>query len=103
MRVKHGIRQFDDNDMILYEAWPGSSTYILRRPSKQQQQQRAGGAFHSQSRGSSLNVDDLLQYVSRSVSDGIERGMTAAVNAIAGNPGNNSVLNTHCIGFISVC
>lgn len=88
LRVKHGIRAFDDNDITLFESWPGSSTYVLRRPARS----RLTPSGSSRGGGDQQQFADLIQVVSQtvaqSVSIGIEKGMAAVMSNFAAHAGS---------------
>lgn len=78
LRVVHSIRNFDTkSELSLYETWPGSSRYIQRRPG------HATQATVVQPAPAELRLgNDFADLVTRSVSEGIERGMVAVLKAM---------------------
>lgn len=101
VRARHGMREFDDKDLPMYEAWPGSSRYIQRRPARQPAR---SPSFGNQNNGRDGNFHDLIhmvtQTVTQSVFAGIEQGMKAVMQSFGDRSGKYYLFSTFIIRMV---
>lgn len=91
LRVVHQRRDFDRNDLILFESWPGSSRYILNRERTSVRRNPRNEAASSGQIG--LNMSEVVGLISNSVADGIARGIASVMETVATRHGNSLFLS----------
>lgn len=79
----HRIRDFNTSqDLPLYEAWPGSSRYIQRRPNTSVNARLRQPITGPAVTPTTVEISgESVQLISRLISEGIERGMLAVMQA----------------------
>lgn len=70
LRVVNQRRNFDRNDLILFESWPGNSRYVQNRRRNQRTDNTSSG----------LDMEAVAQLISSSVSEGITHGMSTVLD-----------------------
>lgn len=93
LRAAHRIRDFNTaQDLPLYEAWQGSARYVQRRPPSNVNARLRQPILAPANVPPTLQLSsDFSAMITRSVSEGIERGMLAVMEAVNAPGGNLSI------------